>query len=53
MIDYTYVGRRITWHNYRKIHTKYDFETKHSASVWKFYHRWRISGNHPWEMRRR
>lgn len=35
MIDYTYVGRRITWHNIRKIWKKNKFKTRHSAKFWR------------------
>lgn len=54
--EYKYFFRGHEWYNWhkcRKVQTKYDFETKHSAQFWRFHHRWRVSGNHPWEMRRR
>lgn len=35
MIDYTYVGRRVTWHNLNKIHHKFKFDSRHSANFWR------------------
>ena len=54
--DYKSLARGLdwyNWHKWKKVQIKFDFETKHSARTWRFHHRWRVSGNHPWEIRRR
>ena len=45
MIDYTYVGREVTWHNIRKIHCKDRFCRKHSAKFWRLHNKFDIEMN--------
>lgn len=45
MIDYIYIGRRVTWHNIRKIRCKDRFRRKHSAKLWRLHNKFDIEMN--------
>lgn len=45
MIDRTYVGRRVTWHNIRKIYCKDRFWDKHSANSWRCWNKFDFEMN--------
>lgn len=45
MVDFTYIGHRVTWHNIRKIHCKDRFWHEHSAEFWRRYNKFDIEMN--------
>ena len=45
MKEHTYVGRRVTWHNIRKIRCIDRFWRKHSAKFWRLHNKFDIEMN--------